>query len=344
MTDNTTKSRFIIPVLFGAGLLFGLLIIIFFIFYDYIYTPVLGREYDSTVTVEIPRGASFSTTTDLLERSGFITNRKLFYVLAFAKGAPSHIRRGEYELTGSMSPLDILNKLLKGEVKGYRIPVPEGFTVQQVATRLSAWRLVDEDRFLNLSADEELLKSLSISGTSVEGYLFPDTYLLTKLMDESEIIKFMVRRFRTVVTPDMNARARELGFSIEEIIILASIIEKEGGISEERPFISAVFHNRLKKGMRLQSDPTVIYGLKDFDGNLTRKDLREKTPYNTYRIKGLPPGPICNPGLESIQAALHPAPIDCLYFVSKNNGTHHFSSNLNDHNKAVIKYQIKRKR
>lgn len=344
MMGGTSKTNVIAPALFVAGLLLSLVIIIFFIFYNYIHTPVLGREYDSIVTIEIPRGASFSTTADMLEQSGFIKNRLMFYALAFVKGAPNHIRWGEYEFTGSMSPRDILNKILKGEVKGYRIPIPEGFTVQQIASRLSAWNFVDEDLFLKLSSDEEFLKTISVSGTSVEGYLFPDTYLLTKLMDEKEIIKFMVRRFRTAVTTDMVDRAHQLGLSFEEIVTLASIIEKEGGLAEEKPFVSAVFHNRLKKGMRLQSDPTVIYGLKNFDGNLTKKDLRKRTPYNTYRIKGLPPGPICNPGLDSIQAALNPAPVDCLYFVSKNNGSHHFSSELADHTKAVIKYQIKRKR
>ena len=344
MTEDTARTRFVAPALFVAGLLFALFIILFFIFYDYVHTPVIGGKDDTVVTIEIPRGASFSATTDLLEQSGFITNRMMFYVLAFVTGAPTQIRAGEYELTGSMSPQDILHKFLKGEVKGYRMPIPEGFTVQQIASRLSAWRLVDKDRFLKLSVDEELLKSLSINGTSVEGYLFPDTYVLTKSMKEREIIQFMVGRFRAAVTPTMIDRARRLGFSLEEIIILASIIEKEGGLSEEKPFISAVFHNRLKEDMRLQSDPTVIYGLKDFDGNLTKKNLRKRTPYNTYRIKGLPPGPICNPGLDSIQAALNPAPVHCLYFVSKNNGSHHFSSELADHTKAVIKYQIKRKR
>lgn len=344
MTKDTAKTRFIAPAFFVVGLLFALFVMIFFIFYDYVHAPVGDGEDDTTVIIEIPRGASFSATTDLLERHGFISNRKMFYVLAFVTGAPTHIRTGEYEFSGSMSPRDILNKLLKGEVKGYRIPVPEGFTVQQIASRLSAWRLVDEDRFLKLTVDDELLKSLAINGTSIEGYLFPDTYLLTKSMKEEEIIKFMVRHFRAAVTPDMIDRARQFGFSLEEIVTLASIIEKEGGLTEEKPFIAAVFHNRLKEGMRLQSDPTVIYGLKDFDGNLTKKDLRKRTPYNTYRINGLPPGPICNPGLDSIKAALNPAPIDSLYFVSKNNGSHHFSSDLNDHNKAVIKYQIKRKR
>lgn len=154
----------------------------------------------------------------------------------------------------------------------------------------------------------------------------------------------MVRRFRQKVTSTMMQRAGELGFTFEEILILASIIEKEGGLNEEKSLVAAVFHNRLKKGMRLQSDPTVIYGIENFNGNLTKKHLKKVTRYNTYRIKGLPPGPICNPGVDSIMAALYPAQANYLFFVSKNDGSHHFSADLANHNKAVIKYQIKRRR
>jgi UPF0755 protein len=344
MMDITMRKRFIVPALFIASLMIAVFVVIFLNFHAYSHAPVTGKEDDRTATVEIPRGADFAAVTDILEQSGFVTNRTMFYMLAFMESAPTQIRAGEYEFTGSMSPRDILSKMVQGRVKGYRMPIPEGFTVRKIAARLADWGLVDRDRFLQLAEDETFLTSLSIHGPSIEGYLFPDTYVLTKSMDERAILKFMVRRFRAAVRPDMIDHARQLGFSLNEIVTLASIIEKEGGPPEEKPFIAAVFHNRLKKGMRLQSDPTVIYGLKSFDGNLTKEDLRKRTPYNTYRIKGLPPGPICNPGLDSIRAALNPAPVDNLYFVSKNNGSHYFSSHLDDHIKAVIKYQIKRKR
>jgi UPF0755 protein len=344
MTGFTFRKRNIIPALFIAGLMIAPCVVIFLNFYAYSHNPVTDREDDRTATIRIPRGADFATVADILEQSGFITNRTMFYALAFVESAPTQIRAGEYEISGSMSPYDILSKLVSGKVKGYRMPIPEGFTVSMIAARLAEWGLVNEGRFLQLAHDRAFLTTLSIPGPSIEGYLFPDTYVLTRAMDEKDIMNFMVRRFRRMVTPEMVAQARQRGFSLNDIITLASIIEKEGGAPEEKPFISAVFHNRLKRGMRLQSDPTVIYGLKDFDGNLTRDDLRKKTPYNTYRIKGLPPGPICSPGLDSINAALNPAPVDSLYFVSKNNGSHHFSSNHDDHVKAVIKYQIKRKR
>ena len=156
------------------------------------------------------------------------------------------------------------------------------------------------------------------------------------------IISAMVENFKSVFTPEWEKRAEELGFSVHEIITLASIIEKETGAEDERGLISSVFHNRLKRGMRLETDPTVIYGIKNFDGNITRKNLSELTPYNTYKIKGLPPGPIAGPGYESIKAALYPAETDFFFFVSKNDGTHIFSSNFKEHNMAVQKYQVKK--
>jgi len=163
-------------------------------------------------------------------------------------------------------------------------------------------------------------------------------------MGEIQVIKFMVDCFWSRITPEMKGRAKELGFTFNEIVTLASIIEKEGGGKDEKPTVAAVFQNRLKRGMRLQSDPTVIYDIDDFDGNLKKSHLEEKTPHNTYQIEGLPPGPICNPGIDSILAALYPAPVDYLYFVSKKDGSHQFSSNLKSHNEAVATYQIKRRK
>jgi UPF0755 protein len=311
------------------------------IFLNYVESPV--EFIDRYVAVEIPPGASFHDVTDILRKKGLIRYKEAFYLLALLKKAPERIKAGEYEIISSMSPGDILDKLLEGKVKGYRVPIPEGFTLRQIAARLAANSLADEKRFVDSAYDEELLSSLGIEGESVEGYLFPDTYVLSRSMGEEKIIRFMVTQLRRKITFKMSERMSEIGLSMREVLTLASIIEKEGGSVEEKPLISAVFHNRLKRGMKLQSDPTVIYDIEDFDGNITRGHLMRKTPYNTYIIRGLPPGPICNPGMDAIIAALYPAPVNYLYFVSKNNGAHHFSSNLLDHNKAVIKYQIKRK-
>jgi len=312
------------------------------IFCNYADSPIdfKYREF----TVEIPRGSSFSETVNILEEAGLIRHKKAFYLQALLKDASEHIKPGEYELSSAMTPAAVLDRLVQGKVKEYFVFIPEGFTLIQIASRLENEGLADRERFIGLASDRGLLSALGIEGKNAEGYLFPDTYKLDKSMGEEGIIRFMVKQFTKGLTPAMMERVDDIRLTSDEVVILASIIEKEGGPSEEKPLVSAVFHNRLKKGMRLQSDPTVIYGIKDFDGNLRRSDLRKRTPYNTYMIKGLPAGPICNPGIEAIMAVLYPAPVNYLYFVSKNNGSHQFSSNLINHNKAVLKYQIKRKK
>jgi UPF0755 protein len=224
------------------------------------------------------------------------------------------------------------------------MPIPEGFTVRQVARRLSDWGLVDYETFIARARDPRLLQALGIQGGSVEGYLYPETYIFTRSMGEEEIIRYMVRQFRKRQRPEWEKEAEKKGLALEEVITLASIIEKEGGLPEEKPLVSAVFHNRLKRGMKLQSDPTVIYGLEDFDGNLKKSHLRKNMPYNTYVHKGLPPGPICNPGLDSIEAALYPATVPYLYFVARNDGSHYFSTTLSHHREAVLKYHIRKEK
>ena len=317
-------------------------VILILVFVNYVTSP-LDFEYRE-VTVEIPRGSSFAQAADILVQADLVKHAKKFCFLAFITGVSKRIQAGEYDLRSSMTPVDVLDQLIRGKVKEYQVFIPEGFTLRRIAGRLEDAGLARRDIFIGLASDRVLLASLGIQATSAEGYLFPDTHTLNKSMGEEGIIRFMVRQFRKAVTPDMLERARALNLTEHEMVTLASIIEKEGGPKEERPLVSAVFHNRLRKGMRLQSDPTVIYDIEDFDGNLRREDLERRTPYNTYQIKGLPPGPICSPGLEAIKAVLHPAPVDYLYFVSKNDGSHHFASNLEDHNRAVQKYQIKRRK
>lgn len=197
---------------------------------------------------------------------------------------------------------------------------------------------------MSLSTDAKFLASFGIEGANAEGYLYPDTYLFDKSMNAKDIMKIMVNQFRKMFTLKMQKRAEELGMTMPQIITLASLIGKESGYKDEKPLVSAVFHNRLKKRMKLQCDPTAVYDLKNFTGTITRKHLMRNTPYNTYRIDGLPPGPIANPAIDSLQAALYPAPVNYLYFVSNNDGSHQFSSNLSAHNNAVLKYQIKRKK
>jgi UPF0755 protein len=219
------------------------------------------------------------------------------------------------------------------------VTIPEGYNIKMIAELLEDLGLAQKDKFLELCSDESFLKELGIEGPSVEGFLFPETYFFAKGIGEREIIKTMANRFKSVFTPLMAERIKEIGYSLFEIVTMASLIEKETAIKEEMPKIAAVFYNRLKGKIRLQCDPSVIYGLPHYDGDLTKKDLATYHPYNTYRISGLPRGPIANPGKDALMAALYPANVNYKYFVSKNNGSHYFSETLQQHNKAVWKYQ-----
>jgi UPF0755 protein len=295
-------------------------------FIHYAVSPVT----DLTVTkiVEIQKGSGFFRTTDILCEAGLVKNRPFFWVLALAKGAPTHIRAGQYELAGSMSPSAILDKLVRGEINVYAVTLPEDITVNEVARRLSAFKLVDEKEFMTLATDRSFLASLDIEADSFEGYLYPETYRFDQSMTTKEILRILVGKFWKEVTPEMRKRAKEIGLTQTQWVTLASIIGKYSGNTEEKAIISAVFHNRLKQGMKLQSDPTAIYGLelKEKLVKIDRKYYRKSdTPYNTYRIIGLPPGPIANPDIDSLRAALYPAKVDYLYIMAKKDGTYKFS-------------------
>jgi UPF0755 protein len=278
----------------------------------------------------------------ILEEEGVIRNRYIFIGIATLIGEKTGIKAGEYEFHTQMPPLEVLDILVKGQVKLHLVTMTEGSTLSQIAQLLEELNIVDRRSFLQKATSPAFLSSLGLpveGGSTLEGYLFPDTYHLFKGMDPEEVIQMMVRRFKKVFNSDLLSNASQLGISQREAVIIASIIEKETSLPEEKPLISAVFHNRLKKKIPLQSDPTVIYGIKNFNGNLTKEDLLRPTPYNTYIKYGLPPTPICNPGKDSLHAALYPAPVPYLYFVSKNDGSHFFSSDIEEHNQAVWKYQ-----
>jgi UPF0755 protein len=295
--------------------------------------------------VVIPRGIPFKGVVRILDDEGLLRSSTGFYLMGRLMGVRGRVQAGEYELSTTMPPTIILHKLVTGDVMKYRITIPEGYTIRQIASYLQEEGIIeDQEQFLTRAFSPEFAAGLGIEGKSVEGYLFPDTYLLPKGVSPGEIIKTMVGKFKRVYGPEFSRRAAELGMTEQEIVTLASIIEKETGLSEERLLISAVFHNRLKRGIPLCSDPTVIYGIPDFDGNLRKRDLERKTPYNTYLKKGLPPGPIANPGRSSLVAALYPAPVQYLYFVSRNDGSHYFSTTLREHNEAVWRYQQEGKR
>ena len=294
------------------------------------------------MVVDIPSGQTFQATTNILFKAGIIKSLFKFNMVARLKGYDKQLKAGEYTLAASMPPIKILEKLVKGEVKLYKLTVPEGFNIYQIAELVAQAGFAEQAVFIESATDAAFVREHGIPAETFEGYLYPETYYFPKKVNTKTIVSTMVKRFRLVFKPEWGERGQQLGFSTHQVVTLASIIEKETGAAFERPLISSVFHNRLKKKMRLESDPTVIYGLKNFDGNLNRKHLETLTPYNTYKIRALPPGPISNPGSASLEAALYPAETEYIYFVSKKNNSHQFSTNFNDHNQAVRKYQLRR--
>ena len=291
------------------------------------------------VLVDIPTGSSFYKVSEILNKAGLVKSRFLFYALAMTKNATRSIKAGEYEFSDAMTPGAIIDKLSRGEVKLYRVTIPEDFTTKEIAERLAEFKLIDEETFFELAVDGDFLNTVGIKAKSIEGFLFPETYSFDRSMSTRQIMKFMVSQFWKKVTPEMVKMAEERGFNINQFITFASIVGKESGNKEEKPIIAAVFYNRLKKRMPLQSDPTAVYDLKDFSGKVMRSHLKRNSPYNTYKIRGLPPGPIANPGIDSLKATLNPAQVNYLYFVSKKDGSHYFSSSLDMHNKATNHYR-----
>lgn len=304
--------------------------------------PFIEEVTGSRIVIYIKSHTGAMEIARSLEEAGVVSSRWLFLAYSLFRGSIDKMRPGEYEFRPDMSLEEILTKLVQGKVIAHQVTIPEGYTLREIARLLAAEGLADEGRFIALSSDPEILTAHGIEGRTLEGYLFPDTYNLTKGVNEEEIIHKMLSRFHQAFGPEELQRARQLRMSVYQVVTLASIIEKEAAVPMERPLISGVFHNRLRRGMPLQADPTVIYGLSRFNGRLSRRDLYSKSSYNTYLQVGLPPGPIANPGKASLQAALYPENTKYLYFVSKNDGTHYFSTSPGEHERAVRRYQLRR--
>lgn len=277
-------------------------------------------------TIIIEKGASCKEIAGILKDEGIIKNKFVFLILTRICGASNRLKAGEYELNNKMGIIEIIEKLKKGKTIVYKVTIPPGWTLKDIANLLEKKHLANKYKFLNLCYDPSFRnKVLSINTPNLEGLLFPDTYFLHKGMDEEEIIKLMVNRFSEVIKKEIKDE------NISKIITIASIIEKEAKIKKEYPIISAVFHNRLKKGMPLESCATVLYALGERKERLSIEDTKTPSPYNTYLQSGLPPGPICNPGILAIKAALNPADIDYLYFVLNGDGNHIFSKTGSSH-------------
>lgn len=329
-----TLDRLLIPIFLVGSLILFLVVH----FLTFLYIPPSMEEVNKVI--EVQAGATLREVGDLLSQESLITQVPYFILLGKLTLTERNIKPGEYAFTTRMPPLEILDSLKKGKILTYELVVPEGYTADQIAHLVEAQKMADYDTFMGLVRDPDFIRSLGLKTDGLEGYLFPDTYYFPKKIGAEEMIRTMVAKFRDTFEPALEERARELNMTQNKVITLASIIEKETSVESERRLVSAVFHNRLRRNIPLQSDPTVIYALlPNFHGTLHKSHLKVKSPYNTYRNRGLPPGPIANPGRESLYAALYPENVDYLYFVSKNDGTHHFSSTLQEHNRAVWKYQ-----
>ncbi|MEJ5347712.1 MAG: endolytic transglycosylase MltG [Desulfosoma sp.] len=295
-------------------------------------------KLEASTKIFIRPGTGAHAVAALLEKEGVITQANLFYWYARVRGMAGKMKAGEYQFSAAPTPKLVLETLVEGKVVAYKVTIPEGATVKDVARLVAASGLADTDEILELARDRHLVTSLGLpDSTSLEGYLFPETYLFRRSDRPRDILKRMVLEFWRRFSPERQAQARRMGFTVHETVTLASLVEKEAVMDRERPVIAGVFLNRLQRNMPLQSDPTAVYDLEDFSGPILRRHLERESPYNTYVHKGLPPGPICNPGEKSLRAVLEAQKTPFLYFVSNNDGSHTFSSSYDEHLQAVAR-------
>lgn len=287
-----------------------------------------------TCDVSFPPGSGIRTLAAELKAGGVIRSSWHFVLLTRLRGDAHRLKAGDYRFSDDMTPEIILRKIVSGDVDYRKFTLPEGYSIYQAAELLEQKGYFKKNSFLEKCRDKELLGRFGLSEASAEGYLYPATYNLSRSGGEEQLLEQMIGQFNKEY-----ASIQEVGrFSRHEIVTLASIIEKEAISADEKPVISSVFHNRLRIGMPLQSDPTAVYGVRAFSGKVSKADIQRISPYNTYLNKGLPPGPIGNPGADSMHAAMNPAKSEYLYFVARQDGTHQFSKNLADHNRAVTHY------
>jgi UPF0755 protein len=290
-------------------------------------------------SVRVPAGSDLRQIARALADAGVVANPRAFVLAARVAGLDRRLRPGDYRFEPGLSFPALLRALHDGRGRFAAVTIPEGWRIEQIADRLAAAGVCARDAFLPATRDRALLEELAIPGPSAEGFLFPETYALQLPTSPADVIRTMHRQFEKV-WGELTASSAPPALTPLATVTLASIVERETAAPEERPIVAAVFLNRLRLWMPLQADPTVIYGMDAFDGNIRRRDLTAANPYNTYVNRGLPPGPIANPGRESLAAVLAPAPVDYLYFVARNDGTHQFSRTLAEHNRAVQRYQI----
>jgi UPF0755 protein len=287
--------------------------------------------------ISFPPGSGIRKLANELKAGGVVRSSWHFVLMTRLRGDAHRLKAGEYRFSDDMTPDMILKKIVAGEADYRKFTLPEGYSVYQAAELLEQKGLFRKDSFLGKCRDKALLMRLGLKESSAEGYLYPATYNLSRDGSEEQLLGQMIGQFNKAYAA-IEERVSELRISRHEIVTLASIIEKEAVSAEEKPIISSVFHNRLRIGMPLQSDPTAVYGVRAFSGRVSKADIQRPSPYNTYLNRGLPPGPIGNPGRDAVLAAMNPVKTDFLYFVARQDGTHQFSRNLAEHNRAVGRF------
>lgn len=293
--------------------------------------------------VDVPSGLGPQAIGRLLVQAGVVRDLTTWRLAVWRSGEATALKAGEYRFVEAMPPALVVRKIARGDVYLRSITFPEGLTIRQMARLFEDAGLGEAAAFAAAAQEVRLVSAVDPAARDLEGYLFPDTYALPRRASAADLVRRMVSRFEAAMTADLREAAAVKGLSVRGLVTLASLVEKETASQEERPLVAAVYHNRLEKRMGLQCDPTVIYALDlrgRFNGNLTRADLSIDSPYNTYRYRGLPPGPIAAPGQASLAAAARPAAVDYLFFVSRNDGSHAFASTLEAHNRNVLRYQV----
>ena len=313
-----------------------LLMIISYIAFEW-FVP--AQPGGGNIEIEIPRGATFRQAVEILHDQKLIRDKTIFLLAGRLTGADRKIRAGFYSIWSSMSAFDIFNVIRRGQIIEYEIKILEGDSLQEISEQFEKTGIMKKEDFMTLAKNPDFLNSYDVEATSIEGFIFPDTYRIPKGVPPGDALGSMIDKMREKFSYEVLTRMEDIGMTENEVLTLASIIEKEAVVDSERPLISAVYHNRLRKKMLLQADPTAIYGIKSSREKITREDLLRKTPYNTYQIKGLPPGPIASPSLKSIVAALYPADVPYIYFVSQDDRTHQFSTTAEEHLEAVKLYR-----
>jgi peptidoglycan lytic transglycosylase G len=311
-------------------------------FYTGVDRPYKGYDAPETF-VEIPPGAGSVAIAKRLADAGVVQDVTSFRLALWLSHEGRRLQAGEYRFDHPLSARQVADKIARGDVYFRPITFPEGLTIKQMAAVYEAKGFGPAKEFLDAAKNAALVRAVDPAATDLEGYLLPDTYKMPRTSTAPQLVARMVQDFMKALTPDLLDAAEQRHLTVRQFVTLASIVEKETGAKEERPLVAAVYSNRLRIGMGLQCDPTVIYALDRaglYNGNLTRENLQYDSPYNTYRYAGLPPGPIAAPGRASLAAAAHPADVPYLYFVSRNDGTHVFATTLDEHNRNVQKYQV----